>query len=277
MIRTEAFRTQLQYEFRYRTPELVERRPIDRLLGGFDFWYACGVLGVIWKGGRLVRAGRWNVDTWLDLSLDMWRTVEACKGRIEASGCEHLAALEGQPAVIVANHMSLLETFAIPALVLPFGHMTFVVKESLVRLPLFRDVMVGVEPISIIRKNPRDDLKKLMVEGPRVLNSGRSVVVFPQATRGTEFKPSLFNTLGVKMAKRAGVPVVPLALKTDFHGLGRIVRDCGRVDRRQVVHFAFGSPVAVGDANPRDVHARCVRFIGKTLKSWGGSVEGDDG
>ncbi len=246
---------------------------LDRMLGWSDTWYRIRVLGVVTKGGRLYRSGNWNTETWLDLSLDIWRGVEGCGGRFEVSGTENLAALEG-PAVIVANHMSLLETFAIPAMVLPYCDMTFVVKKSLTQLPLFKDVMAGVRPISVGRDNPREDLKTLMEEGPKALSEGRSVVVFPQSTRSVMFQPSQFNSLGSKVAKRAGVPILPLALKTDMHGIGKVLRDFGPVDRSRTVRFKFGPPMTV-EGNGRDEHEACVRFISNALREWGGTVEGD--
>lgn len=271
MIDTKAFVEQLRLAGGYETPASVSTGWADRLLGGMTFWYHRRLLGVIMKGGRLSRSGGWTRDAWQDLSLDMWRGVEGCRGRLTVCGCEHLAALQS-PAVIVANHMSVLETFTIPAVVLPFQHMTFVVKESLMTVPLFRDVMAGVRPISVRRENPREDFKKLMDEGPAVLAGGRSIVVFPQSTRSVVFKPEEFNTLGAKLAKKAGVPLLPLALKTDFHGLGKMVRDFGPVDRNKAVHFAFGPPMAV-EGNGREAHEASVNFIAKTFSSWGGAVD----
>jgi 1-acyl-sn-glycerol-3-phosphate acyltransferase len=274
MIDTHEFRDQILTKHRYSTPEAVTRCAMDRMFGRFNFWYRWRVMGVVTSGGRLYRSGGWNRETWLDLSLDMWRGVEGCGGSFDVSGCENLAALDGRPAVIVANHMSLLETFTIPAMVLPFQDMTFVVKKSLTELPLFRDVMNGVRPISVGRKNPRDDLKTLMEEGPKVLAEGRSLVIFPQSTRSVAFKPSMFNSLGSKVAKRAGVPLMPLALKTDLHGIGRVIRDFGPVDRSKTVHFQLGPAMPV-TGNGREEHEMCVRFIGDALRGWGGTVEGD--
>ncbi len=271
MIETGAFIAQLRVSGGYATPEKVVCGLGDRLFGASTLWYHRRVLGVILKGGRMARRGAWTRESWQDLSLDMWRGVEGCRGRLSVSGCGNLAALRS-PAVIVANHMSLLETFTIPAVVLPFQHMTFVVKDSLLKVPLFRDVMAGVRPISVKRENPREDFKTLMDEGPSVLAEGRSIVVFPQATRSTVFKPAQFNTLGAKLAKKAGVPLLPMALKTDFHGLGRIVRDFGPVDHGKTVHFAFGPPLEV-TGNGREAHEASVDFIAETFAGWGGTVD----
>ena len=273
MMKSDEFRIKLQADYGYRTPDVAGKRLWYRLFGRFDFTYNAAMLAIIIKGARLYRSGKWDRAGWLDLSLDVMRCVEGCGGRIDVSGCEHLAAVQG-PSVIVANHMSVLETFGLPCLALPFSDLTFVVKESLTRMPFMRDVMNGSKPISVGRSNPRADLKKLMELGPKTLEQGRSVVIFPQATRDPIFRPSMFNTLGMKLAKRAGVPLVPLALKTDFHGLGRTFKDFGPVDRSKTVFFKFGEAIPIL-GNGRDAHDASVRFISETLQSWGGSVEVD--
>jgi 1-acyl-sn-glycerol-3-phosphate acyltransferase len=271
MIDTQEFLGTLRSEFGYQTPDQVTKRFSDRLLGRSNFWYYRRMMGVVLRGGALYRAGLYNRENWQDLSLDMWRAVEGCGGRLEVTGLEHLDALE-QPAVIVANHMSMLETFTIPAVVLPFTHMTFVVKESLMRVPLFRQVMLGVRPIVVTRDNPREDMKILMEEGQAVLEDGRSIVVFPQSTRNPVLHPSKFNSIAVKLAKRAKVPVVPLALKTDFQELGRVVKDFGKIRRDRTVHFAFGAPLEV-EGNGREQQKQILGFIGAQYRSWGGMVE----
>jgi len=48
-----------------------------------------------------------------------------------------------------------------------------------------------------------------------------SVLIFPQTTRDLRFDPNKFNTLGIKLAKRAKVPVIPVAVKTDAWGMGK--------------------------------------------------------
>ena len=64
-----------------------------------------------------------------------------------------LRHLDG-PVVIIANHMSMLETVLIPGLVVPVNELAIVVKESLLRYPLFGPVMRAVKPIAVTRRNP---------------------------------------------------------------------------------------------------------------------------
>jgi 1-acyl-sn-glycerol-3-phosphate acyltransferase len=130
-----------------------------------------------------------------------------------------------------------------------------------------------VKQIAVARVNPRDDLKVVLTQGEAMLKAGVSVVIFPQATRSVEFDVAEFNTLGVKLAARAGVPLVPLALKTDFMGNGRVFKDLGYVDHRKTIHFEFGAPMDV-KGNGREAHEAVVAFISSRLRQWGGLVKG---
>jgi 1-acyl-sn-glycerol-3-phosphate acyltransferase len=93
-------------------------------------------------------------------------------------------------------------------------------------------------------------------------------VIFPQSTRTVGFDPAAFNSLGVKLAARAGVRVLPVALQTNFQTNGGRIKDIGPLDRFQPVRFRFGEPMAVS-GNGRDAHQACVRFITATLREWG--------
>ena len=81
--------------------------------------------------------------------------------------------------------------------------------------------------------------------GVERLKAGISIIVFPQTTRMTQFDPEQFNSIGVKIAKKAGVPVVPLALKTDAWANGKFLKDFGAVDPRKEVHFTFADALEI--------------------------------
>jgi 1-acyl-sn-glycerol-3-phosphate acyltransferase len=173
--------------------------------------------------------------------------------------------------------MSMMETMLLPgAILLPFCRPTTVVKESLIRYPLFGRIMRELGPITVGRKSPRDDLKEVLEKGTAALGLGTSVVLFPQATRSTYFAPADFNSLGAKLAKRSGAPLIPVALKTDFQGVSRIraMRDLGPLDRSQTIHFAFGPPMPV-QSNGREEHEKTVAFITERLRAWGTEIRGD--
>ncbi|MGD8351694.1 MAG: lysophospholipid acyltransferase family protein [Nitrospirota bacterium] len=200
-------------------------------------------------------------------SKGVLRALESVGVKFDLSGMENLRSFDG-PCVLVSNHMSTLETLCFPGIILPFKRVTFVVKESLLRYPVFKHIMRAMKAIGVNRRNPREDLRAVLANGGRMLEDGMSVVVFPQTTRTTEFDPSDFNSLGVKLARRAGVPVVPVAVKTDAWGVGpSFMKDVGRIDASKTVRMCFGRPLAVegrGDAE----HGKVVEFIGSRLEEW---------
>ncbi|MBL7077994.1 MAG: 1-acyl-sn-glycerol-3-phosphate acyltransferase [Kiritimatiellae bacterium] len=254
----------------YRTPEVRRRIGASRLFGRWDGWVYWRVARVITAGSWAARRGRHDAAQWRRESEDLLQIMEAAGGSVTIEGMAPALAIDG-PVVYIGNHMGMLETFFLPGIALAHGEVTFILKESLLEYPLFGTLLKATHPIAVTRKDPRGDLKHVLSRGVEMLKSGRSIVVFPQATRSTVFTPSQFNTLGVKLAERAGVPVVPLALKTDFMRVGKVVRDFGSLDRALPIHFRFGPPI-MPPFKSRDAHATVVDFIRKCLIDWGGSV-----
>jgi 1-acyl-sn-glycerol-3-phosphate acyltransferase len=162
----------------------------------------------------------------------------------------------------------------LPTVIQPLKRVAFVVKKSLVEYPVFGHLMRARDPIVVGRTNPREDLKAVFEGGVERLRSGISIVVFPQRTRSPLFDPASFNSIGIKLAKKAQVPVVPLALKTDAWANGTLLKDFGRIDPSRPVHFAFGEPQLVQGCGAAE-HQRVVEFIRGNLESWGGKVAQD--
>lgn len=241
---------------------------MSRRLPSLAFWPRMASLTR--RAAQLAKKGVYTNDEWI---------ASSCETRyaLERSGCvfqiENLDVLKNRdgPCVIIGNHMSTLETFILPGYVQPVRSVTFVVKEALTKMPVFKHIMNTRNPIVVGRVNPRDDLKAVLEDGADRLKKGISVVVFPQRTRTPVFNPEEFNTIGVKLAKKAGVPVVPLALKTDAWANGKFVKDIGRIHPDRTVHFCFGEPMEI-TGNGREQHEKIVGFIMGKLTEWGGEV-----
>jgi len=230
------------------------------------------VVRIVCRAAAKAKRGCYDDQEWMRSSRDVLRSLERVGVRFEITGLEHVAALPG-PCVFIGNHMSTLETFVLPGLLLPFRRITFVVKQSLLDYPVFGHVMRSRDPIAVGRVNPREDLKAVLEGGRERIGRGLSLVVFPQTTRTAAFDPVEFNTIGVKLAKRAGAPVIPMALKTDAWGNGRLVKDFGRIDPSRSARIDFGAPLLVADQGGES-HAAIVRFISDRLRAWGGLVKG---
>jgi 1-acyl-sn-glycerol-3-phosphate acyltransferase len=167
--------------------------------------------------------------------------------------------------------MGSLDAFVLPTIIQPLKRVTFIVKQSLVEYPIFGHIMRSRDPILVGRTNPREDLRVVLEGGMERLRRGISIVVFPQTTRTVTFDPAAFNSIGIKLAKRAQVPVVPLALKTDAWGNGKYLKDFGKIDPSKTVHFVFGQPMHIQGPGAAE-HQQIVEFIRKHLLLMGGTV-----
>ena len=224
------------------------------------------MVSIVSQASRLARNGKYGDQDWGHSSARILEALESVGAHFSIKGVENFASVK-EPCVFIGNHMSTLETFVLPSLIVAHKPVTFVVKRSLTEYPIFRHVMVSRNPVVVDRTNPREDFQVVMEEGVKRLKEGTSIVVFPQTTRTTTFDPSHFNTIGVKLARRAGVPVVPVALKTDAWGNGNLVKEFGPIDPEKTIHFSFGEPMEV-EGNGQPTQTRIVAFIQEKLQDW---------
>jgi 1-acyl-sn-glycerol-3-phosphate acyltransferase len=237
---------------------------LPRVLPSFSFY--TDVFMIVWRGSSQAKHGRYKTADWCQSSFDTLRALERVGVSLEITGTDAFSSYDG-PCVFIGNHMSVLETFVLPTIISSFKDSTFVVKQSLVDYPIFKYMMRSRDPITVGRSNARDDLKAVLEGGTERLKAGRSIVIFPQKTRTASFDPSQFNTIGIKLAKKACVPVVPIALKTDAWGTGRWIKDYGKIDPARKVHIAFGKPMSIKDRGNEE-HAAIAEFIVRKLKEW---------
>jgi 1-acyl-sn-glycerol-3-phosphate acyltransferase len=169
--------------------------------------------------------------------------------------------------VYVGNHMSILETFVLPCLIRPYRKVTFVVKKSLMEYPFFGPILQSRDPIVVGRVNPRQDLKTVLEDGQARLDKNISIIIFPQTTRSLDFNVNKFNSLGIKLAKRANVPVIPVAFKTDAWGIGRKFKDFGKINPQIPVRICFGDPLHI-QGSGKEEHHHIIEFISGKLKAW---------
>jgi len=239
------------------------------------FWFArenptlvfyAHICMIVIKASRLGKRGVYTPNRWIQSSLDVIHGMESVGGSFDIRNIRSHAAIQS-PCVFVSNHMSILETFVLPCLIRPIRNVTFVVKESLTTYPFFRHVINSRKPVVVGRANPRQDLKTVLNDGQDRLESGVSVVIFPQTTRSLGFDAKKFNTLGVKLAAHNHVPAVPVAVKTDAWGVGPRFKDFGRIDPSKTVHICFGDPITIEGSGKKE-HKTVVEFIGDNLSSW---------
>ena len=250
----------------YNTPERFPRLLADRISFGTRFGFYWRFLGVVIRSRKKAQRNQYGYDAWASSSQEVFRNIEGCGGKFHISGMENLQKCKG-PVVFISNHMGTLETMIFPGLIAPVMKVTFVVKDSLVTHPIFGPIMRSRNPIVVSRSNSREDLQKVITEGQQLLADGISLVIFPQSTRTLDFDPAHFNSLGTKLASKAGVQVVPVAIKTDYWGNGKWIKDLGPINRKKPIFIKFGEPMDV-TGNGREQHLEIIRFIQTWLEQW---------
>lgn len=246
----------------YRTPRR-DLSPIARIVPTLSFYTR--FIGIVVRASNLAKRRTYDGVAWAASSLEVLRLLEDIGVCIRISGLENIRKIDG-PCVIIGNHMSMMETLLLPAMVQPLKPVTFVIKESLLSYPVFKHVMQSRDPVAVSRTNPRQDLKTVLEEGERRLQRGISIIVFPQTTRSNTFDPEQMSSIGVKLAKKARVPIVPLALKTDSWKNGKYLKDFGVIDVSDEVCFAFGEPFSVvgkGTAEQQAINEFIIEKLGE--------------
>jgi len=255
----------------YNSPEDIPRCLREYLMLGTRWSPYTKFFGIMFRSRALAIRGLYDDEAWADSSMDVLDALERCGARFHISGMDNIRALTG-PAVFVGNHMSTFETLILPGLINPIRLCTYVVKEKLLHGLVWGPIMRSRDPISVTRKDPRKDLDTVMNEGARHLANGRSIIIFPQGTRKDVFVRNELNSLGVKLASRAGVPVVPVAIKTDYWGNSPIFRGFGPVHRNRPVMIEFGAPLPVSGRGKAE-HEAILDFIEGRLRTWGAHVQ----
>ncbi|MCE4957023.1 lysophospholipid acyltransferase family protein [Macrococcoides caseolyticum] len=112
--------------------------------------------------------------------------------------------------LFVANHEG---NFDIPVLLYavnkPFG---FVSKVEVKKIPFLHQWMDILNCIYLDRTDRRSSIQMIR-DGVNALKAGHSIMIFPEGTRSKGKGMSEFKAGSFKLAKSAGVPIVPIAIE----------------------------------------------------------------
>lgn len=250
----------------FHTKENTPRLLLDKLGFNTRLYFMLKYFSIVLKSRRAAIRGHYETEDWALSSYSVFKLIEGCGGRFHITGLENLHKCQG-PVVFISNHMSTLETMVFPCIIAPLMKVTFVVKDSLVKHPIFGPIMRSRNPIVVSRSNSRADFQTVIKRGQELLTEGTSIIIFPQSTRSVEFIPKEFNTLGVKLARSAKVQVIPVAIKTDFWGNDKYLKELGPINRSKPIHMAFGEPLSI-ESSGKDENEFIIKFISSHLEKW---------
>lgn len=125
---------------------------------------------------------------------------------VDMTGAENLPA---GPVLFVSNHEG---NFDIPVLIAhvpkPFG---FLSKVEVKRIPFISDWMEEMNCVFIDRTNRKSSLQSIH-DSVETLQLGHSLLLFPEGTRSKGQQIKAFKSGFVRIAERANVPIVPVAI-----------------------------------------------------------------
>jgi 1-acyl-sn-glycerol-3-phosphate acyltransferase len=155
-----------------------------------------------------------------------------CGIRVEVTGLERIP--EGA-ALIASRHQSAFDTFVWMTL-LP--RCCYVVKQELLRIPLFGKVIIGSGMIAIDRTAGSAALRALLREGDRAVHEARQIVIFPEGTRSEPGNMRGLQPGVAALAARTKLPIIPVATDSGQCWGRRAFRK-----RPGVIRIMIGEPI----------------------------------
>ena len=116
-----------------------------------------------------------------------------------------------EPMLIASRHQSAFDTIVWLTL-LP--RCCYVVKQELLRIPLFGRLVRMAGMIGVNRSSGAAAIRELLREGDRAVRESRQIVIFPEGTRGPPETLLPLQPGVAALAARTRLPVVPVV--TDF-------------------------------------------------------------
>jgi 1-acyl-sn-glycerol-3-phosphate acyltransferase len=129
-----------------------------------------------------------------------------CKIAIVLDGGEYLPS--GGPALIAAQHQSAFDTL-FWLTVLP--HPAYVLKQELLRIPLFGPLLPASGFIPVDRGGGAAALRKMVAECRAAIKDGRQIVIFPEGTRVPAGERGRIQPGVLALSRALQLPVIPAA------------------------------------------------------------------
>jgi 1-acyl-sn-glycerol-3-phosphate acyltransferase len=176
---------------------------------------------------------------------------------VEIHGAENMDT--SQSYVVMSNHLSYVDIVAL-FLALPIIP-GFLAKRELWRVPFLGQALRSGGHVMIDRGKLSNAMQSIERAADQV-RAGKTVLIFPEGTRGTSDTVGAFKKGGFHLAKAAGVAILPVGLRGSrsvFPRHSMLVRP-GRVE----VHI--GAPIPPAELQRRDQNELVSLVRGKIME-----------
>lgn len=193
------------------------------------------------------------ITSWVPIMMWVIRHVLGIRYRV--IGAENMPA---GPAVVLSKHQSAWETIALQQI---FPPLCYVLKRELLRVPFFGWALAQIPGIAIDRSAGKDALAQVVEQGRERLKEGLWVVVFPEGTRVAPGATRRYKPGGAFLAKRAGVPVVPVA-----HNAGEFWRRNAFLKWPGEIVVSIGPVIDVKGVKVEQINSRAEAWIENEMR-----------
>lgn len=193
-----------------------------------------------------------------------WARVILWLSRVKVlpRGCEHVD--DRIPRIYMTNHQSYFDILGLLAY-LPVDF-KFLMKQELMKIPLFGFAMKRAGYIGIERNDPRKAVKSMQCAAERIRN-GVSVLIFPEGTRSEDGRLQDFKRGGFKLALKSRCDIIPVVIQGSSH----IMPKGSFTIRRGQFTLSIGKPILVADYSARDIEALMDRVREEMLEELEGT------
>ena len=143
------------------------------------------------------------VNAWARFLVMAARLI--CGIRLQVTGRENIPP---GAALIASRHQSAFDTFVWLTLV---PRCAYVLKQELLRIPVFGGLLVSAGMIPIDRAAGAGAIRALLRQADMAVRQQRQIVIFPEGTRSEPGQPRALQPGVAALARRTGLPVIPVA------------------------------------------------------------------
>lgn len=139
-----------------------------------------------------------------------------CRFMIFVFGCKLVVNGEfpkNQFFVIMANHVSFLDVFAVPCVLK--GNFSAVAASKNFQIPIYSSILKIMKVVSINRSNKENAIEGI-TQAQEVLKSGYHIVILPEGTRTTTGNLLPFKKGGFHLARNTQANILPIITKGLF-------------------------------------------------------------
>ena len=171
------------------------------------------------------------------------RILRVCGVKVAVTGRQNVDS--HRPHIYMANHQSYFDILALLAY-LPVDF-KFILKQELMKIPLFGLAMKRTGYIAINREDPRKAVRSINEASKRIKN-GPSVLIFPEGTRSVDGRIQSFKRGGFHLALKSGCDLLPVTIINSHN----IVPKGSLSVNRGVITMAIGKPISVKTYTKKD-------------------------